>query len=50
MTTDTEGHSGYWDETSHGPSQSLKNQALVVVGKGDDVALKPPPNEWAHVK
>ncbi|MGW7823973.1 alpha/beta hydrolase [Streptomyces puniciscabiei] len=30
MTTDTEGHSGYWDETSHGPSQSLKNQALVV--------------------
>ncbi|MEU7502177.1 alpha/beta hydrolase [Streptomyces griseofuscus] len=50
MTTDTEGHSGYWDETSQGPSQSLKNQALVVVGKGDDVALKPPPNEWAHVK
>ncbi|MGW1808301.1 alpha/beta hydrolase [Streptomyces sp. NPDC002078] len=50
MTTDTEGHSGYWDETSHGPSQSLKNQALVVVGKGDDVALKPPPDPWAHVK
>ncbi|MFF5401435.1 alpha/beta hydrolase [Streptomyces misionensis] len=50
MTTDTEGHSGYWDETSHGPTQSLKNQALVVVGKGDDVALKPPPNPWAHVK
>ena len=36
MTTDTEGHSGYWDEKS----QSLKNQALVVVGKGDDVALE----------
>ncbi|KPC81333.1 MULTISPECIES: alpha/beta hydrolase [Streptomyces] len=40
MTTDTEGHSGYWDEGS----DSLKNQALVVAGKGEDVALKPPPN------
>ncbi|MCX4583828.1 alpha/beta hydrolase [Streptomyces sp. NBC_01481] len=40
MTTDTEGHSGYWDEGS----TSLKNQALVVVGKGDEVDLKPPPN------
>ncbi|MEV5876060.1 alpha/beta hydrolase [Streptomyces sp. NPDC052101] len=50
MTTDTEGHSGYWDETSNGPSQSLKNQALVVVGKGDDVPLKPPPDKWAYVK
>ncbi|MEU5089469.1 alpha/beta hydrolase [Streptomyces sp. NPDC021356] len=50
MTTDTEGHSGYWDETSHGPTQSLKNQGLVVVGKGDDVALKPPPDPWARVK
>ncbi|NUL07987.1 hypothetical protein HRW07_33245, partial [Streptomyces lunaelactis] len=40
MTTDTEGHSGYWDEGS----TSLENQALVVVGKGEDVALKPPPN------
>ncbi|GLX52889.1 alpha/beta hydrolase [Streptomyces sp. NPDC014983] len=50
MTTDTEGHSGYWDETPHGPTQSLENQALVVVGKGDDVALKPPPDPWAHVK
>ncbi|MFF9346955.1 alpha/beta hydrolase [Streptomyces sp. NPDC014734] len=39
MTTDTEGHSGYWDEGS----DSLLNQALVVVGRGDDVALKPPP-------
>ncbi|MEV7126563.1 alpha/beta hydrolase [Streptomyces sp. NPDC093260] len=46
MTTDTEGHSGYWDEHS----KSLRNQALVVVGKGDDVALKPPPDPWAHVK
>ncbi|MDI3417961.1 alpha/beta hydrolase [Streptomyces luteolus] len=33
MTVDTEGHSGYWDEGS----QSLKNQASVVVGKYDDV-------------
>jgi hypothetical protein len=46
MSTDTEGHSGYWDEHS----TSLRNQALVVVGKGDDVALKPPPDPWAHVK
>ncbi|WP_406123187.1 alpha/beta hydrolase [Streptomyces sp. NBC_00989] len=46
MTTDTDGHSGYWDANS----ESLKNQALVVVGKGDDVALKPPPDPWAHVK
>ncbi|MEV6544477.1 alpha/beta hydrolase [Streptomyces sp. NPDC051665] len=46
MTTDTEGHSGYWDDNS----QSLLNQALVVVGKGDNVALKPPPDPWAHVK
>ena len=46
LTTDTEGHSGYWDESS----QSLMNQALVVVGKGDEVELKPPPDPWAHVK
>lgn len=36
MTTDTEGHSGYWDEGS----QSLRNQGLVVAGKYDDVKLK----------
>jgi hypothetical protein len=46
LTTDTEGHSGYWE----GGSTSLHNQALVVVGKGDDAALKPPPDPWAHVK
>ncbi|MFK0022520.1 alpha/beta hydrolase [Streptomyces sp. NPDC090798] len=46
MTTDTEGHSGYWDAGS----DSLRNQARVVVGKGDDVELKPPPDPWAHVK
>ncbi|MFF0386022.1 alpha/beta hydrolase [Streptomyces sp. NPDC004286] len=48
LTTDTEGHSGYWDENPEGPSQSLLNQALVVVGKGDDVPLKPPPDPWSH--
>ncbi|MCQ0024331.1 alpha/beta hydrolase family protein [Streptomyces somaliensis DSM 40738] len=36
MATDTEGHSGYWDEGS----QSLRNQGLVVAGKYDDVKLK----------
>ncbi|MFJ8009322.1 alpha/beta hydrolase [Streptomyces fagopyri] len=46
MTTDTEGHGGYWDEHS----KSLRNQALVVAGKGDSVTLKPPPDPWAHVK
>ncbi|MEW2493148.1 alpha/beta hydrolase [Streptomyces nodosus] len=46
MATDTEGHSGYWDNHS----QSLRNQALVVVGKREEVALKPPPDPWAHVK
>ncbi|MCQ9183929.1 alpha/beta hydrolase family protein [Streptomyces sp. IBSBF 2953] len=50
MTTDTEGHSGYWDTGSEGDSTSLQNQALVVVGKGDSVPLKPPPDPWAHVK
>lgn len=39
MATDTEGHSGYWDEGS----QSLKNQALVVVGKYDHVVAAPEP-------
>ncbi|KAF2779141.1 alpha/beta hydrolase [Streptomyces sp. OM5714] len=46
MTTDTEGHSDYWDPDT----ESLHNQALVVVGAGDDVALQPPPDPWAHVK
>ncbi|MFH9071608.1 alpha/beta hydrolase [Streptomyces alboflavus] len=40
MATDTEGHSGYWDEGS----RSLQNQALVVVGKGEDVKLVDPPS------
>ncbi|WP_149181480.1 alpha/beta hydrolase [Streptomyces sp. TRM49041] len=40
MATDTEGHSGYWDDSPEGPSQSLRNQGLVVAGKYDDVKLK----------
>ncbi|MGW1164797.1 alpha/beta hydrolase [Streptomyces sp. NPDC002550] len=39
MSTDTQGHGGYWDEGS----QSLKNQALVVVGKYDHVVAAPEP-------
>jgi hypothetical protein len=52
MATNTHGHGGYWDPSS----KSLLNQALVVVGKGDDVELKPsygtfgPPGSWDHVK
>ncbi|MFC8103543.1 alpha/beta hydrolase [Streptomyces sp. NPDC057363] len=46
MTTDTEGHSDYWDSDT----ESLHNQALVIVGEGDSVALLPPPDPWAHVK
>jgi hypothetical protein len=52
MGTNTHGHSGYWEPGS----KSLLNQALVVVGKGDDVELKPdpgpfgPPGSWDHVK
>ncbi|MEV8065374.1 alpha/beta hydrolase [Streptomyces sp. NPDC085995] len=52
MATDTHGHGGYWDPHS----KSLLNQGLVVVGKGDDVELKPsygtfgPPGSWDHVK
>ncbi|MFD8324933.1 alpha/beta hydrolase [Streptomyces lydicus] len=29
---DTHGHSGYWDETDHGPSQSLLNQGKIIAG------------------
>ena len=50
LATDTKGHSGYWDETGNGPSQSLLNQALIVIGRGDQAELEPPPNKWAHVK
>ncbi|MGP3735616.1 alpha/beta hydrolase [Streptomyces sp. GDS52] len=44
VATDTEGHSDYWKPDT----ESLLNQALIVVGKGDEVALKPPPDPWAH--
>ncbi|QKW27242.1 hypothetical protein HUT11_14755 [Streptomyces seoulensis] len=52
MATNTHGHGGYWDPGS----KSLLNQGLVVVGKGDDVELKPsygpfgPPGSWDRVK
>ncbi|MGW5493222.1 alpha/beta hydrolase [Streptomyces olivaceoviridis] len=52
MATRSHGHGGYWDPGS----KSLLNQALVVVGKGDDVELNPsygtfgPPGSWDHVK
>ncbi|WP_346164048.1 alpha/beta hydrolase, partial [Streptomyces bangladeshensis] len=52
MATNTHGHGGYWDPGS----KSLLNQGLVVVGKGDNVELKPsygpfgPPGSWDHVK
>jgi pimeloyl-ACP methyl ester carboxylesterase len=36
MTTDTRGHSGYWDIGS----DSLANQALVVTGRYGDVGLQ----------
>ncbi|UIZ13145.1 alpha/beta hydrolase [Streptomyces sp. R527F] len=37
MTTDTSGHSDYWKENT----ESLRNQGLVVAGRGDDVKLEP---------
>ncbi|MEU2221855.1 alpha/beta hydrolase [Streptomyces sp. NPDC018347] len=46
MTTDTDGHSGYWDEGS----DSLLNQALVVAGHGEDVKLKQPTPTWQYTR
>lgn len=52
MATNTHGHGGYWKAGS----KSLLNQALVVVGRGDDAELKPsygtfgPPGSWDRVK
>jgi hypothetical protein len=46
MTTDTKGHSDYWDSGT----ASLWNQAQVVMGHGDNVELEEPPNEWERVK
>lgn len=40
LSTDTEGHSDYWKENT----QSLKNQGLVVAGKGENADLKQPDN------
>ncbi|MFE2035393.1 alpha/beta hydrolase [Streptomyces scopuliridis] len=46
LNTDTEGHSDYWKEGT----ESLRNQGLVVAGKGDSAELKPPPDRWAYTK
>ncbi|MFI7098174.1 alpha/beta hydrolase [Streptomyces sp. NPDC050161] len=40
---DTHGHSGYWDETDHGPSQSLANQGKVIAGVTPTPSPKEPP-------
>ncbi|OKH99706.1 hypothetical protein A6A06_21710 [Streptomyces sp. CB02923] len=39
---DTEGHSGYWDETKDGPSQSLANQGKIIAGSTPTRAPKEP--------
>ncbi|MFH9499279.1 alpha/beta hydrolase [Streptomyces globisporus] len=44
MFTDTEGHSDYWKEGT----DSLRNQALVVAGRGDDLELKPVPPAYTR--
>ncbi|MFD6987904.1 alpha/beta hydrolase [Streptomyces sp. NPDC059943] len=46
LQTDTEGHSDYWKENT----ESLRNQGLVVAGKGDDATLKPPPDRWGRTR
>ncbi|MEV4974831.1 alpha/beta hydrolase [Streptomyces scopuliridis] len=46
LNTDTEGHSDYWKENT----ESLRNQGLVVAGKGESAELKPPPDRWAYTK
>ncbi|MFC9602198.1 alpha/beta hydrolase [Streptomyces niveus] len=46
LVTDTEGHSDYWKENT----DSLRNQGLVVAGKGDDAELKPPPDRPWYMK
>ncbi|MFF5976601.1 alpha/beta hydrolase [Streptomyces sp. NPDC012769] len=46
LATDTEGHSDYWKEGT----ESLRNQGLVVAGKGDNADLKPPPNPTPGVR
>ncbi|MEW1610499.1 MULTISPECIES: alpha/beta hydrolase [unclassified Streptomyces] len=44
MPTDTEGHSDYWKEGT----DSLRNQGLVVAGRGEDVELKPVPPAYSR--
>ncbi|MFD7507100.1 alpha/beta hydrolase [Streptomyces sp. NPDC059850] len=40
MKTDTEGHGGYWDYKGGEASDSLTNQASVIVREYDEVGLK----------
>ncbi|MFJ6807843.1 alpha/beta hydrolase [Streptomyces anulatus] len=44
MVTDTEGHSDYWKEGT----ESLRNQALVVAGRGEEIELKPVPPAYTR--
>ncbi|MCD9904030.1 alpha/beta hydrolase family protein [Streptomyces sp. MT29] len=44
MPTDTGGHSDYWKEGT----DSLRNQGLVVAGRGDEVELKPVPPAYTR--
>lgn len=46
LQTDTEGHSDYWKENT----DSLRNQGLVVAGKGDNAQLEPPPDRYRYTK
>ncbi|MEU6330870.1 alpha/beta hydrolase [Streptomyces sp. NPDC047049] len=42
---DTEGHSGYWDESESGPSESLRNQGRIIAGQSPSDGPKPPHTE-----
>ncbi|MFE1366952.1 alpha/beta hydrolase [Streptomyces anulatus] len=44
MATDTEGHSDYWKQGT----ESLRNQGLVVAGRGDEAELKPVPPAYTR--
>ncbi|GGX62038.1 alpha/beta hydrolase [Streptomyces minutiscleroticus] len=46
MTTDTEGHSDYWKEST----ESLWNQGQVVAGHGDNAKLEEPTNPSAYMR
>ncbi|WP_336052070.1 alpha/beta hydrolase [Streptomyces sp. CA2R101] len=42
---DTEGHSGYWDESDSGPSESLRNQGRIIAGQSPSDGPEPPHTE-----